>query len=323
MKLQGFEASIAICEDGKTKKLEEFKVEHDGERHCSAHICSVDGARFHVIVRNSLTSKMARMTLSLDGKVLRDSWFFHDLRVQTWELNGVYVDFREKAPFQFSKVEPIEASSSRIEGAQSLGTIEVKLFHVRRKSFTTSAPTSFEKLAEPTAVDEKALKERKKAQKVPLSHHIRFGESEVAAPRPQGVPCDDVSPIPIATFKYTYASREVLEACGIVPSALTDSEDVARELRQDNKELRQRNEELNRRLVRMERQLKLERPRDASGSSQGECIDLTQDDDDDDDDDDDGDGRGNGHGDAVDTDRASSPGDSRPAKRARTSATLT
>ncbi|EPQ32072.1 uncharacterized protein PFL1_00270 [Pseudozyma flocculosa PF-1] len=165
---------------------------------------------------------------------------------------------------------------------EQLGSIELRVYHVKVTGLI--ARTWFGSSRQPAWVDEAALKERKKFTAVPLEHRIDFDRQRIIRPLPScQFSFEYVTNDPIATFKYKYASRDVLEASGILPQFMAavptgNFRAFALQLQASNTELREKIERLEARLNGIKQEFKADVPKVI------ECIDLTQDDDDDDDD---------------------------------------
>ncbi|EPQ25721.1 uncharacterized protein PFL1_06715 [Pseudozyma flocculosa PF-1] len=120
----------------------------------------------------------------------------------------------------------------------------------------------------------------------------RVGDVQAASPLSDTVPSyKELQSEPIATFTYNYASRDVLEACGIIQvDGATEAGDTSTGDADEEHALRTENDELKRRLGRLEKQVNLlKRKRPDSRDDGADVIDLTQDDGDDDDNGDNGD----------------------------------
>ncbi|EPQ25718.1 uncharacterized protein PFL1_06712 [Pseudozyma flocculosa PF-1] len=261
MHLNGFDTTIHLVD---TKdKLDEYKVELDGTRKISAHVCSVDEAAFGITVARAHEERRdIHFDLTFDGRVVPGLWLFKKHEPYK-SINKLFVGRDSCRNMLFSKVGDA-ASSDNTPAASQLGTIVVRLYAAevlgkKRRTWYGSEHNT-------PQVDDKALKERKKSDGLPLSHHIN-----------RRLSCE-----PFATFRFVYASGGILEACEIVPSAIdkvpaSQAGDLTREL-----ELQATNDELKRQLALMQQRLhRLKRERPAGSADDADVIDLTLDDDDD------------------------------------------
>ncbi|EPQ29974.1 uncharacterized protein PFL1_02647 [Pseudozyma flocculosa PF-1] len=277
MQLAGVKISIELCKDGEEeeeeKTLEEFEVEVDEVESCgSAYICSVDDAQFQIKLERDDTPEGRRdfrVKLTLDGQEVKRGMTWSKERPEV-RYSSVTLSSEEVAPLKFLRIGASEQDAAgEGDSVEQAGTIEIRVWHARkiRKKPDCGGGFGFEE----ANVGDEALKQRKLEGGVPLTHRISLGEAKPATRR--STTCDLVGNDPIATFIYSYASRSVLEAMDVVPSAAVDEaiEGGGVPAEESNEELRRRVADLERQLT----QVKREKSIDISGDTGP--IDLTLD----------------------------------------------
>ncbi|SPO38997.1 uncharacterized protein PSFLO_04476 [Pseudozyma flocculosa] len=221
MLLKGITANIRVPDgNGGRDTLEEFQTSAKGRAARSTYVCSIDDTAFELFLRRDKEiSDDLVVELTIDGVEVDGVWHWEEGTGLDFPLDCVPCGRDEERLLRFAKIARIKNEDEPDdEDETELGCIEVAVHRV--KILGTKRRAWFGAATDPCNVSDHAATDRKNRGGIPPSHKIALGERRKTKRLPdleQVYEYRDAKAL--AIFTYYYASRDVLEASGIVPSA--------------------------------------------------------------------------------------------------------